>query len=226
MHGYLTTAMGYVFLAVFYAISGYYFFSTSLAGNTTDFSYVFSSMFSTSVFLIPILTMRLFSEERRHKTEQALFTAPVKFSSVVLGKFFASLCVFAIGLSITLLYALVLSFFQTPDMAVFFGHFLGMLLLGGALCAIGLFISSLTENQIVAAVGAMAIGTFLMLIDSFTSILKNPFLSSICTSLSFFEHFQDFSVGVLNLSDVIFFLSVMVLFLYLTIRHLESLRIS
>lgn len=79
MRSYLTSPVGYVFLAVFFAISGYYFFATSLVSNTTDMSYVFSNLFSIVIFLVPMLTMRLFSEERKQKTEQALFTAPVGF---------------------------------------------------------------------------------------------------------------------------------------------------
>ena len=87
MHSYLTSAVGYVFLAVFFAISGYYFFATSLVSNSTDLSYVFSNLFSIAIFLVPLLTMKLFSEERKQRTEQLLFTAPVRFTGVVLGKF-------------------------------------------------------------------------------------------------------------------------------------------
>ena len=89
MRSYLTSPVGYVFLAVFFAISGYYFFATSLVSNTTDMSYVFSNLFS-------MLTMRLFSEERKQKTEQALFTAPVGFPSIVMGKFLASLSMYTL----------------------------------------------------------------------------------------------------------------------------------
>ena len=81
MHSYLTSAVGYGVLAVFFAISGYYFFATSLVSNSTDLSYVFSNLFSIAIFLVPLLTMKLFSEERKQRTEQLLFTAPVRFTS-------------------------------------------------------------------------------------------------------------------------------------------------
>lgn len=79
MHSYLTSAVGYVFLAVFFAISGYYFFATSLVSNSTDLSYVFSNLFSIAIFLVPLLTMKLFSEERKQRTEQLLFTGAGAF---------------------------------------------------------------------------------------------------------------------------------------------------
>ena len=153
MHSYLTSAVGYVFLAVFFAISGYYLFAASLVSNSTDLSYVFSNLFSIAIFLVPLLTMKLFSEERKQRTEQLLFTAPVRFTGVVLGIFFASLTMYLLGMSVTLVYFLVMCAFRVPDVAVFAGNFLGLLLLGAALCAIGIFISALTESQVIAAVG-------------------------------------------------------------------------
>ena len=114
MHSYLTSAVGYVFLAVFFAISGYYFFATSLVSNSTDLSYVFSNLFSIAIFLVPLLTMKLFSEERKQRTEQLLFTAPVRFTGVVLGKFFASLTMYLLGMSVTLVYFLVMCAFRGP----------------------------------------------------------------------------------------------------------------
>lgn len=226
MRSYLTSPVGYVFLAVFYAISGYYFFATSLVGNTTDMSYVFSNMFSIVIFLVPMLTMRLFSEERRQKTEQALFTAPVRFTGIVMGKFLACLTMYLMGMGITLVYFLVLCAFRIPDAAVFFGNFLGLGLLGAALCAIGIFISSLTESQVIAAVGSLAIGLLLLFSNSFTPVVSNRLVSKLILNLSFYEHYLDFTRGLLNLADLTFFVSMTGLFLFLTVRHLERRRIS
>jgi len=226
MRSYLTSPVGYVFLAVFYAISGYYFFATSLVGNTTDISYVFSNLFSIVIFLVPMLTMRLFSEERRQKTEQALFTAPVRFTGIVMGKFLACLTMYLMGMGITLVYFLVLCAFRIPDAAVFFGNFLGLGLLGAALCAIGIFISSLTESQVIAAVGSLAIGLLLLFSNSFTPVVSNQLVSKLILNLSFYEHYLDFTRGLLNLADLTFFVSITGLFLFLTVRHLERRRIS
>ena len=226
MRSYLTSPVGYVFLAVFYAISGYYFFATSLVGNTTDRSYVFSNLFSIVIFLVPMLTMRLFSEERRQKTEQALFTAPVRFTGIVMGKFLACLTMYLMGMGITLIYFLVLCAFRIPDAAVFFGNFLGLGLLGAALCAIGIFISSLTESQVIAAVGSLAIGLLLLFSNSFTPVVSNQLVSKLILNCSFYEHYLDFTRGLLNLADLTFFVSITGLFLFLTVRHLERRRIS
>lgn len=226
MRSYLTSAVGYVFLAVFYAIAGYYFFATSLVSNSTDLSYVFSNLFSIVIFLVPMLTMRLFSEERRQKTEQALFTAPVSFTGVVMGKFLACLTMYLLGMGVTLLYFLVMCAFQIPDVAVFCGNFLGLFLLGAALCAIGIFISSLTESQVIAAVGSLAIGLFLLFANSFTPVVSSEWINTVMDGISFYQHYLDFTRGLLNLSDLTFFVSVTALFLFLTVRHLERRRIS
>ncbi|MEE0210542.1 MAG: ABC transporter permease subunit [Negativibacillus sp.] len=226
MHSYLTSAVGYVFLAVFFAISGYYFFATSLVSNSTDLSYVFSNLFSIVIFLVPLLTMKLFSEERKQRTEQLLFTAPVRFTGVVLGKFFASLTMYLLGMSVTLVYFLVMCAFRVPDVAIFVGNFLGLLLLGAALCAIGIFISSLTESQVIAAVGSLAIGMFLLFANSFTPVVSNQLLNKVMDAISFYDHYLSFTRGLIHLSDLTFFISVTVLFLFLTVRHLERRRIS
>lgn len=226
MHSYLTSAVGYVFLAVFFAISGYYFFATSLVSNSTDLSYVFSNLFSIVIFLVPLLTMKLFSEERKQRTEQLLFTAPVRFTGVVLGKFFASLTMYLLGMSVTLVYFLVMCAFRVPDAAIFVGNFLGLLLLGAALCAIGIFISSLTESQVIAAVGSLAIGMFLLFANSFTPVVSNQRLNKVMDAISFYDHYLSFTRGLIHLSDLTFFISVTVLFLFLTVRHLERRRIS
>lgn len=194
--------------------------------NSTDLSYVFSNLFSIVIFLVPMLTMRLFSEERRQKTEQALFTAPVSFTGVVMGKFLACLTMYLLGMGVTLLYFLVMCAFQIPDVAVFCGNFLGLFLLGAALCAIGIFISSLTESQVIAAVGSLAIGLFLLFANSFTPVVSSEWINAVMDGISFYQHYLDFTRGLLNLSDLTFFVSVTALFLFLTVRHLERRRIS
>lgn len=226
MRSYLVTPTGYVFLAIFYAVAGYYFFGYNLSGGTTDFRYLFSSMFTFMIFLTPLLTMKLFSEEKRYKTDQALLTAPVGLASIVLGKFFAALTMYAAAQSITLLFLAVIATKGPVEYAVFFGHFVGFLLLGVALCAIGLFVSVLTESQVIAAVVSMGTGVFFMFVDSIGRISQNAALTKICNGLSFYERFQDFSTGLLNIADVVFFLSVGALFLFLTARALEKRRWS
>ena len=226
MRSYLTSAVGYVFLAVFYAIAGYYFFATSLVSNSTDLSYVFSNLFSIVIFLVPMLTMRLFSEERRQKTEQALFTAPVSFTGVVMGKFLACFFVFFVASTLGLLPAVAMSFFSNPPWGEIIGNYIGTLLYGGAMISIGVFISSLTVSQIIAAIGTFIVSILLMYIDMVASTVNNTVVSTIVEWISFTNRYTTFAQGLFSISSTVFFLSVAAVFVFLTARRLESRRWS
>lgn len=223
LSAYFSSAIGYIFLAVYYLFSGL-FFQATLASNTGNMSMIFGNMFTIILFLTPILTMRLWSEEKKQKTDQALFTAPVKLLPVTLGKYFAALIVFIISLAINLVYAMVISFFTAPEWSVILGNMVGLFLLGAALIAIGMFISALTENQVIAAVGGFGVAFFVMLMDALPTIIPGDFFRKLITNLSFNNHYKEFSYGILNLTDVIFFLSVIVLFVFLTVRVFEKKR--
>lgn len=225
LSAYFSSAIGYIFLAVYYFFSGL-FFQATLASNTGSMTMIFANMFTIILFLTPILTMRLWSEEKKQKTDQALFTAPVKLLPVTLGKYFAALFVFVISLAINLVYAMVISFFTTPEWSVILGNMVGLFLLGAALIAIGMFISALTENQVIAAVGGFGVAFLVMLMDALPSIIPGDFFLELITNLSFNNHYNDFSYGILNLTDVVFFLSVIVLFVFLTVRVFEKKRWS
>lgn len=224
LHTYFTTASGYVFLAVFYALSGFFFFAVNLQGSTTDLGGLFSTLLLVWVFLVPILTMRLFSEERRQKTDQLLLTAPVRLTDIVFGKFLAALTIFGAGIGIVVIYALVLAGMGNVDLWATVGSFLGISLLGAGLISIGMFISSLTENQVVSAVASIFIMLILYLIDSISSAVNNSVLSSVVSEISIFSRFKNFALGVFNLGDTVFYISVAALFLFLTVRLLEKRR--
>ncbi|WRS26783.1 ABC transporter permease [Oscillospiraceae bacterium MB08-C2-2] len=226
LSSYFRSPLGYVFLAVFYVFSGYFFFAGTLYQNSTDISVVFSSMFTIVLFIIPLLTMRLFSEDKKYKTDQALLTAPVSLPGMVMGKFLAALIVFIMGLAITIVFALVIASFARPDWAKIVGNFTGLLLMGMALTSIGAFISALTENQMIAAIGGFASGLVLIIVDSLASVVQNPVLSKIMVALSFNNRYTDFTSGIFDLSNVVFFLSVCALFLFLTVRVFERRRWS
>ena len=161
---------------------------------------------------------------RARLTLKALLSLAVLALSVALPQL-VHLC-FGAGMGVTLLYFLVMCAFQIPDVAVFCGNFLGLFLLGAALCAIGIFISSLTESQVIAAVGSLAIGLFLLFANSFTPVVSSEWINAVMDGISFYQHYLDFTRGLLNLSDLTFFVSVTALFLFLTVRHLERRRIS
>lgn len=223
MSNYFTSPIGYIFLAVFYFFSGM-FFTSVLSANTTDITYVFSSLFTVLVFIIPLLTMRSMSEDMKQKTDQLLLTAPVKLGGLVIGKFLAAFLMYCIALAVTVVYSLILAAFAVPEWPVVIGNILGALLLGAALIAIGVFISSLTENQLIAAVGSFAVMMFILLIDGFASLIPVTQISTFITSLSFMNRYNDFVTGILNISNILFFISVAVVFIFFTVRVLEKRR--
>lgn len=226
LRAFFISPVAYVFLAVFYAISGYYFWGFQLMSGSGDFSGLFYAMFSVAVFITPLLTMRVLSEERRHRTDQALITAPVSLASIVTGKYLATVVVFLTGELVMLLYLWVVASHTTVEYGVFFGSYIGLLLLGMSLCAIGVFVSSLTESQIIAAVVSTGIGLALYLLDSLTYVTNNPTVSDIVSHISFYSRYQGFGTGLLDPSDILFFVSVIVLFNFLTARTLEKRRWS
>ncbi|MFV0401170.1 MAG: ABC transporter permease subunit [Oscillospiraceae bacterium] len=225
-NAYFSSPIGYIYLAVYYFFSGLFFFMFTLSYNTNDITSVFSNMFTIVLFLIPILTMRLFSEDKKYRTDQALLTAPVSLTGLVMGKYLAAVAVFATGLSITILFGLIVNFFVAPNWGMIWGNFIAMLLLGMAVIAIGMLISSLTESQVIAATGGFAAGMILMLVDVIAQGVQNPFLSKILQALSFSQHYYSFQDGIFRLADVLFFLGACAVFIFLTVRSLEKRRWS
>ena len=223
---YFSSPIGYIYLAVYYVFSGFYFFAGTLYPKTTDLASVYTSMFTIVLFLLPILTMRLFSEDNKHRTDQALLTAPISLTSLVMGKFLAGTVMFLMGLSVTIVYAVVIAAFAPPNWAYIWGNFVALLLLGAAFIAIGMLISAMTENQVIAAVGAFAVSLALRMIDSVASLFSNPIAVRFFNGISFNRRYNAFTRGVFDFSGIIFFLSVCAIFIFLTIRVLEKRRWS
>lgn len=226
LSAYFYSPIGYIYLFVFYVFAGFYFTFGCLLSNSASLTPVFSSMMTIVLFLVPILTMRLLSEDNKNKTDQALLTAPVSLTGLVLGKFLAALVVFLLGVAVTLVYAVIIAVWTPPNWSAVFSNFLALTILASALIAIGMFISSLTENQVIAATGGFAVGIGLLLLDAFTSVVQSPTLSKIITGLSFFSRYSTFTSGIFDFSNVLFFLSVCAVFLFFTVRVLEKRRWS
>ena len=222
---YFRSPVGFVFLAVFYFFSGYFFFAGNLFAMNANLGGVFGGLYTLLLFLIPILTMRLLSEERKNKTEQALLTAPVSLTGMVLGKYLAAVAVFLLGLAVTLVYALVIAYFTPPNWGLVLGNLVATLLLGMSLISIGLFISSLTENQVIAAVGGFGVGLFFLMVGALRAVFTGP-LGALVEAVSFYERYFSFALGIFRFADVFFFLSVSAGFLFLTVRVFEKRRWS
>lgn len=217
--------IGYVVLAVMFCASGLFFFVYNMANGLSSLSYLYNSLFTIVLLVIPFLTMRLFSEEKRQKTDQALLTAPTGLTGIVLGKFFAALALFALALSITLVYALVIALKVTPDWMVIAGNFLGLLLVGGMMIAIGLLISALTESQVIAALGTLAVSVVLLSVNMLSSIFTSvTWLADAINFISVSNRYTNFTIGLIEYDNIIFFLSLQALFIFITVRVLDSKR--
>ncbi len=223
---YFTSSIAYIFLAVFWIFSGYFFFAGCLAPATTDMSRMFQSMFLIVIFLIPILTMRLFSEEKKQKTEQGLLTAPVSLGEIVFGKYFAALALYTIALLMPFVYALILSGFGVVEWGMVFANFLALFLLGAAFIAVGGLVSALTENQIAAAVLSFIALMVLYMIDVINGYISVGFVNKVLDALSFYRKYYAITCGLFNVSTIVFYVSVAVVFNYLTIRVFERRRWS
>ena len=224
LKAYFTSPLGYVFLAIFYAFSGLFFYIFSLSVGSTDISSVFLMMFIVLMVFVPLLTMRLLSEDKKQKTDQLILTAPVSLLSIVMGKFLAAYAIFAIGVAVMPVYGFVMSTFATVSWLPIWGNTVGLLLLGGIFVSIGLFISSLTENQMIAAIGGFFINLMILLMNTLKSALPNGFFQDVLSSISVYSRYSEITNGIFSLSSLIFFVSVIFIFLFLTVRVLEKRR--
>ncbi len=224
LNAYFTSPIAYVVYAVAAFFGGMYFRGIVLQSDSSDMSYVFLNMTSIVIILMPILTMKLFSEEKNKKTEQGLLTAPVNLLQIVMGKFTAAVTVYAILMLLFVIYGIIIGFYVTPAWITIFSNILGLLLFGTALISIGTFVSSLTESQIVAAIISIGAGLLISYINTFANSLGVEFLQNALRAISFTTPYQNFAVGIIKLSDVVFFLSVPVLFIFFTIKVLERRR--
>ena len=200
MKAYFTSPIAYIFLAVFYLITAFYFVNMNLANGSTDMSYVFAGVFVIMMILLPLLTMRLFADEKKLKTDQGLLTAPVNLFEIVMGKFFAATVVFLVGMAIYIPYILViLKLAGTIAWASVIGNLLGLLLLGCSFISIGIFVSSLTELQIVAAIVSIIINLVLYMIDVIASTVSIDIIKKVMVAIGFYNRYTEFTQGILNI---------------------------
>ena len=205
MKMYFSSMIGYVFTAFFVLVTAIYFSLQNILSLSPQFENVFNSVIMMFLILAPILTMRLLSEETKQKTDQLLLTSPVSVVGVVLGKFFAAVMVFIIALVITMLFPLILSFYGSIAVAQIIGSYIGFFLLGSSFIAVGLWISSITDNQIVSAVATFAAVFLLLMVETIVSSasgnLTFSFIFALIIALLiatyFYSNTKDWSVGVI-----------------------------
>jgi len=279
LRSYFTSMIGYVFIAFFLVIIGIYFTIYNLLFGLANFEYSLSTVTFIFILLVPLLTMRLMSEEKKQKTDQLLLTSPLSAGAIVMGKFFAVFTIFAIVMAIVCTFPLIMSLYGSVPFRTAYASIFGFTLLGGAYLAMGLFLSSLTESQVVAAVISFIVFLFTALMEGFASIfptdnktaylvfsaivlliclllyrMMHNFTIAIAAGavgvggltaiylikptildgsvikvfewLSVVSRFESFSIGILDLSGVIYYLSIIFLFAFLTMQVIKKRRWS
>jgi ABC-2 type transport system permease protein len=211
--------IAYVLMTVFLLIMGYSFTLTLFLSHQPSLVHIFFQMFVLFMLTAPLITMRLFAEERKLGTLEVLLTAPVSEIEIVLAKFVASMSLITLMLLLSASYAVVLVLFGDPDLGPIYSGYFGLFLFGAALVGTGLLASALTSNQIVAALISLSVFLLLWIIDNFGWLLPDPF-DALVVNLSLSLHFRPFAVGSIYLSDVGFFSSIVLLTLLLSVRAL------
>ncbi len=286
LRSYFTSMVGWIFIAFFLFFAGLYFMIYCLLNGVVNFSYVYQGIEMFFVLLlVPVLTMRVVAEENRQKTDQLLYTAPVSLEKIMIGKYLALLTLFGAAMVVVSTYPLLLSHLvnkvstgtESVDYAIAYGSTIGFFLLGAAYIAMGMFISSLTESQVIAAVSSGLIMIFTYLMSGIASILPtghafhfsclavlivvlciglyfwihngylavligiiseavltvlyflftsqfDSLLVNVLNHISIVERYNDFTLGIFNVSALVYYISVSFLFLFLTIQRIKKKR--
>ena len=225
LRSYFVGVIGYVFLVIYLAMAGILFSYTTMFSMSSDVTTYFTLMLIFSAVVLPLLTMKSFSEERKTKTEQLILTAPISLPAMVFGKFLASYTVFGSATILTSLYFLFLTPYTQLQFAILFGNLIALLLVGMVFISIGLFVSAITENQLSAAIGTIAIILGLLGVGLINSLLPTNYaLRFVFSALSIFTRFQSYVNGYFDFATVVYYLSISGIFLWLTIRVYDRRR--
>ena len=220
---YFSTPIGFIVLAVCYFFLGLYF-SMIYTFGSPKVSEVIMAMSTVIVFTMPVITMRLMSEDRRQKVDQALLTAPVSLTSIVMGKFLAALALLAVAFAPTVIFEIIVLFYVSVNIMSYIYAILGILLLGSALISIGMFISSLTESSVVSAILTFVINIVIIYASGLASSISVSWLATAVEKIAFINAFDNFGSTTFSIPDVFYFLSITAAFLFLSVRSLEKRR--
>jgi len=240
LNAYFSGPIGYVLVGFFALLFGYFFYvplyyfqeqslqagmnpTQSLNINQMLIGPTFMNTTVVMLFLFPLITMRTYSEEKRSGTIELLLTSPVRDIEIILGKFFGALLLYAAMLAVTLIHMAVLFIYGSPEWKPLLTGYLGLLLMGGSFLSLGLFISSLTKNQIVAAMATFAVFLLLWIINWMSSFV-GPTAQAVLSALSLTEHFDDFAKGIIDTKHLIYYLSFIAFGLFLTAKSVDSER--
>ncbi|HYN88644.1 MAG TPA: ABC transporter permease [Ardenticatenaceae bacterium] len=223
LYAYFASPVAYVVTTAFLAVAGYFFSLILFFSQEATLRFWAGNLVLILLFLAPLLTMRLIAEERRMGTIELLLTSPIRDWELVVGKFLGGLGLFAVMLLLTGIYPLILFRLGNPDPGPMLSAYLGLLLFGSTLLAAGLFTSSLTQNQVVAAVLGIGLVLVIFLLDAAGNFVGGR-AGEVLGQLAMGAHFDDMTRGVIDTRDVVYFLSAIALFLFLTTRVVEVQR--
>ncbi len=225
LRSYFNSPIAYIVIAVFLIITGWFFTSNLFLGGVVTMRNVFDIIPFIFLFFIPAISMRTFSEEKKTGTIELLLTKPISDMDIVLGKFLAAVALTAIALAFTLIYVISLTFLGKIDSGAIIGAYIGLLFMTGIYIGIGIFASSLTENQVVAFIISFLIVFALFMLDKVLVFLPGS-IASILEYISIDYHFSNIARGVIDSRDIIYYLSGITIFILLTKTSLESRRWS
>jgi ABC-2 type transport system permease protein len=225
IQAYFVSPIAYVVTAAFLIIMSIFFawYVSDPRGVTATMEYMFGPMTTLFLFMVPMLTMRLLSEEQRSGTIELLLTSPVRDWEVVLGKYLGIIILILVILGLTVYYPFVMFRFGNPDIGPIVSGYLGLFLLAAAMASLGLLASSLTENQIVAVIIGLGMSIFLWISETISDFVGTS-LSGIFSAISIRPYFPDFTMGIVDTRNVIFYITFIAVALFLTVRSLESRR--
>ena len=238
MRSYFTNPIGYIFVGIFLVFSALLCCMTTILSGSYDTSTYFNVLVYALVVLIPLLTMRLFSEERKIRTEQLLLTAPVTITGMVMGKFLAALTVFGGSLLVSCINFIPIysvadaeragqsyEFYHIgPVTGQLIGNLVGLLLIGAAFIALGTFISALTENQLAAAVITISIIALMLGLGLINSLIDVYWIRAVLSWISIYSRFGNFQNGLFDFAAILYYASICFIFVFLTVRVYEKRR--
>ena len=226
LRSYFTSMVGYVFIAILIFFVGIYFMAYNLFGGYPSFGYVLLSCTIIFMVAVPILTMRSMAEDRRGKTDQLLLTSPVSLTGIVLGKYLAMVTVLLVPILLICFCPLIIAMNGSATLTADYAAILAFFCLGCVYIAVGMFVSALTESQIISAVSTFAVLLILYLWDDLTGFLPSA-LGDLLSAFSFTQTFYNFvQYSMFDLGGVVLYLSLAGLFVFLTIQGLQKRRWS
>jgi len=221
---YFAGPIGYIYVALYLAVSSLLFTYSTLYSGTCDVSAYYTIMLYLFAILIPLLTMRMLSEEKKSKTEQILLTSPVSLFSVIFAKYLAAFTLFAGTLLVSCLNFIILHFYGEPNSAIMISTTLGILLIGSSFVAIGIFISACTENQLVSALFTIVSIAATLVVGILANYVTFTPLRVVLKWISIFDRFYVFTYGYFDIVALLYYISITVVFLFLTVRVFEKRR--